>query len=95
MKKLNYRLRPLMCPHQKGGLMSQDRETDPTIIKFPSQRISSESSGPSRDELAFMIRKVLSTEELFKMNAPKSRKRISSVEVIDFILPAQEKKDNG
>lgn len=75
--------------------MSQDRDTGPTIIKFPSQEASPPSSGPSRDELASMIRKVLSTEELFKMNAPKSRKKSSSVEVIDFILPAQAKKDNG
>lgn len=85
----------LECVHLKGGLMSQDRDNGPTVIQFPSRSIPPSSSSPSRDELASMIRKVLSTEELFKMNAPKSRKKSSTVEVIDFIPPAREKKDNG
>lgn len=77
--------------------MSEDPTDDPQVIQFkPIVGGLKAPDGPSRDELANMIRKVLSTSELFKMNAPKSRKRKGTVEVIEFdCFSANKKKDNG
>lgn len=94
IKNEPYRSRPYSL-HHKGGLMSKDRSDGPEVIQFKLEAIPIANAGPSRDELVSMIRKVLSPSELFKMNAPKSRKKTGSVEVIDFVLPAREKMDNG
>jgi len=75
--------------------MNEDRRDGPEVIQFKLGLVPIANTGPSRDELVSMIRKVLSPSELFKMNAPKSKKKTGTVEVIDFVLPAREKKDNG
>lgn len=80
---------------QKGDPMADNQQSNPIIIQFPVERVCLPKDVPNRDELATMIRKVLSTEELFKMNAPKSRKKKFNVEVIDFHTPYRALQDNG
>lgn len=76
--------------------MKKDYEDDPQVIPFQSKVAAVSSDGtPTRDELVKMIRKVLSPAELFKLNAPKSRKKKGHVEVIQFILPEVKEKGNG
>lgn len=79
--------------------MSEDDNRGPQIIEFRPKAMPPVHRGgderPTRDQLVTMIRKVLSTSELFKMNAPKSRKRSGSVEVIQFELPARIEEGNG
>lgn len=76
--------------------MTQGYESDSKVIKFSPQasKCSSERA-PSRDELVQMIRRVLSPAELFRMNATKSKRKKSSIEVIDFVLPEIKEKRNG
>ncbi len=74
--------------------MMQDSEEDSNVIEFVFSAQSPPPAGvPSRDELAQMVRSVLTPAELFKMNAPKVRKKNCKVEIIDFILPTREEKN--
>lgn len=78
--------------------MSEGKDNGPKIIQFKPQEFQTSISSEVllREELASMIRRVLHTSEIFKMNAPKSKKKNCNVEVIDFIVSHQEEeKRNG
>lgn len=75
-------------------MIQDSEEEDSNIIEFVFSVQPTVPAGiPSRDELAQMVRSVLTPAELFKMNAPKVRKKNSKIEIIEFVLPTREEKN--
>ena len=66
------------------------------VINFDFKYSTQDKKDITREQLAEMIRKVLTPAELFKLNAPKCRKKINNhVEVIDFCDSWSEEKNNA